>query len=281
MVPDLPANELRIAFLGDIVGSPGRRAAGYAAKKLREERGVGLLIANAENARNGSGLSPDNLGELTRAGFDMLTLGDHCFRDRAILTRLEDPDQPVLRPANLSLSAPGKRVLRALVPGGPPVYVLTVLGRLFMPVPADNPFEAIDRELGSITDERAVAVVEIHAEATSEKQAIAHHCARRWTDRDAPVRVVGVVGSHTHTPTSDARIIEHSLAAITDLGMTGPHASVIGRDIGATVDAMSRNAPVPLEVASGNLRAQGVLIRVDTEHRRAVGVEQVDIGVVD
>jgi metallophosphoesterase (TIGR00282 family) len=274
--------DLRIAFLGDVVGAAGRRAVAHSWPKLRDLHGVHALIVNGENARNGSGCSPDNYRELRRSGADAITLGDHVYKDRNILETLEDPLQPISRPANLALGAPGKRLIHLELPEkapkSPPIYVLTVLGRLFMSMPSNSPFECIDRELGALGEKDAMVIVEIHAEATSEKQAIAYHCLERWTKDDAP-KVVAVVGTHTHVQTADARLLDHTLAAITDLGMCGPHRSVIGRDIKATLNAMVQQSPAALDVADGDNRACGVIIRIDTEHRRAAGTELVNISV--
>lgn len=280
-------SELRIAFLGDVVGSPGRRAVAHAWPKLRDLHNVHLLVVNGENSRNGSGCSPDNFRELRRAGADAVTLGDHVFKDRTIAEWLSDPMHPIARPANMSAHAPGKRITRIDVPDkvpGPlkkhPVYVLTVLGRLYMPLLSDSPFDAIDRELAAIPEKNALVLVEVHAEATSEKQAIAWHCLEHWT-KDSGPKVVSVVGTHTHVQTSDARLIDHTLAAITDLGMCGPHRSVIGRDVHATLNAMVRQGPSALDVADGDNRACGVIVRIDVEHRRACGVELVNMPIPD
>jgi metallophosphoesterase (TIGR00282 family) len=287
--------ELRIAFLGDVVGAAGRRAMAHAWPKLRDQHNVHALIVNGENARNGSGCSPDNYKELRRAGADAVTLGDHVFKDRAILEMLEDPRQPIARPANLSSGAPGKRIIEVELPEKvmgmagagkmPKVYVLTVLGRLYMPLMSNSPFECVDTELDLLgTSEgsaEAMVLVEIHAEATSEKQAMAWHCLEKWSGREGKEgpRVVAVVGTHTHCQTNDARVLEHSVAAITDLGMCGPHRSVIGRDVRATLSNMARQMPASLDVADGDNRACGVIVRIDTEHRRAMGIEIVNISV--
>jgi 2',3'-cyclic-nucleotide 2'-phosphodiesterase len=270
---------LNIAFLGDAVGSIGRRAIAHAVPILREKHGVHLVIANGENSRNGSGISPDNYKDLRRSGVDAITLGDHCFKDRTIFGDLDDPLKPIGRPANLAAGAPGKtrvRVERAGV-GGPPVYAVTVLGRIFMPLPSDNPFSAVDREVGSIPERDAVVIVEVHGEVTSEKQAMAWHCLEKWTHADGP-RVVAVVGSHTHVQTADARLIDHVLGAMTDVGMSGPHRSVIGRDIGATLRSMVQQNPTPLDVASDDNRCCGCVVRVEVATRRACGIEAVNIG---
>ncbi len=276
--------ELRIAFLGDVVGAPGRRAVAHAWPKLRDLHSVHALVVNGENSRNGSGCSPDNARELRRAGADAITLGDHVYKDRAIVEMLEDPLQPIARPANLASGAPGKRFVRLELPDkspkSPPVFVMTVLGRLFMPMLANSPFECIDRELTALEDRDAIVIIEVHAEATSEKQAVAWHCLHHWC-KDGSPRVVAVVGTHTHVQTADPRVLEHQLAAITDLGMCGPHRSVIGRDVNATLNAMALQTPAALDVASGENRACGVILRLDTEHRRAIGIEQVNIAVPD
>ncbi len=280
-------SELRIAFLGDVVGSPGRRAVAHAWPKLRDLHGAHALIVNGENARNGSGCSADNYRELRRAGADAVTLGDHVFKDRAIADVLEDRLHPIARPANLSLHAPGKRLIRLelpdkLPPGlrSRPIYVLTVLGRLYMPLLANSPFEAVDRELSALPEPDAMVIVEIHAEATSEKQALAWHCLERWSSPTAPT-VVAVLGTHTHVQTADARVLEHRLAAMTDLGMCGPHRSVIGRDVAATLNAMVRQGPASLDVATDENQACGALLRLDVEHRRSVAIEPIRITVPD
>lgn len=286
-------SELTIAFLGDCVGSLGRTAVAAAVRELRSSGRPCLIIANGENSRNGSGISPDNYRELRRAGgpppgpphacaVDAITLGDHCFKDRAIVPFLNDPDEPIARPANLSARAPGKRVIRLKNPatGGTssPVYVVTVLGRIFMPMPADSPFDAVDRELAAIPEPDAMVLVEVHAETTSEKQAMAWHCVERWSS-PARARVVAVVGTHTHVRTADARILEHAVAAITDAGMCGPHNGVIGRDARATLEAMTTQSPTALEVACGDARAQGVRIRIDSAMRSPLSIDPIDLAV--
>ncbi len=275
---------LRIAFFGDVVGGLGRRAVASAIPRLRTERGVGLFIANGENSRNGSGISLDNYRELLRSGVHAVTLGDHCYKERNIIPALEDSDEPIARPANLAPEAPGKRsilIRQTGVPAAPTIAVVTVLGRIFMPIPSDNPFLAIDREIEALAEagaRDALVIVEIHGETTSEKQAMAYWCLERHTTSSGP-RVVAVVGSHTHVQTADARILDHCLAAITDLGMCGPHRSVIGRDINATLTAMARQSPAPLDVASDDNRACGVVITLDAAARRASGVEAFSVSV--
>lgn len=309
--------ELNIAFFGDVVGSPGRDALRHAATHARLHRNAHYVFANAENAKHGSGLSADLYRELrkplshhhtTLPGPDALTLGDHGLRDRSIYTILDDPHEPVSRPANLSSTSPGKRIIRipphslsparasstapgapgsfADIPAHPPIYIITLLGRLYMPIPADSPFAALDRELAAIPDPDALVIVEIHAEATSEKLALTWHALERWTagatdaaggeSRGGPA-VVAVLGSHTHVQTADARVIDQRLAAITDLGMTGPHRGVIGRSTPHVLQAMIDQLPVTLDVASDDARAQGVMLRIDPARRRAISCTPLDI----
>jgi calcineurin-like phosphoesterase len=225
----------------------------------------------------------DNYRELLRSGVHAVTLGDHCYKDRAIVPALEDVHEPIARPANLSPEAPGKRFSIIREPGLPPIAIVTVLGRIFMPIPSDNPFAAVDREIAAIAEtgaRDALVIVEIHGETTSEKQAMAYYCLERHTAISGP-RVVAVVGSHTHVQTADARIIDHMLGAITDLGMSGPHRSVIGRDVQATLAAMVRQAPSPLDVASDDNRACGAIITIDLAGRRASGIEGFGVSVGD
>lgn len=274
--------EIVMAFLGDVVGSVGRRAVAQAVPMLRERYGVSVVVVNGENSRQGSGITPEHVRELKAAGVHAVTLGDHCFKDRAILPMLDDPMVPISRPANLSAQAPGKRMVRLEIMGGGPLYILTVLGRIYMPMPSDSPFDTVDREISSISERGAMVVVEVHAEVTSEKQAMAWHCLDRWGTGDGMrpgATVVAVVGSHTHVQTADARIVDHQMAAITDLGMCGPYRGVIGRSAASTLRAMVMQVPSPLDVASEDPRVTGVVMRLDPVGRRAVAIEAINIGV--
>lgn len=274
--------DLVLAMFGDVVGSPGRRAVHHAIPILRAEHRAGIIVANGENSRHGSGISPDNYRDLRRGptpsarGVDAVTLGDHCFREKQIIPILNDPAEPISRPANLGARTPGKRLIRVALPDSPPLYIITLMGRLFMSVPADNPFDCLDRELAAIPEPDAMVLVEMHAEATSEKSAMAWYALNRWTSPGRPA-VVAVVGTHTHVQTADARLLEHRLAAMTDLGMSGPHRSVIGRSVPAVLEAMSTQAPIPLDVATDDPRAQGCIITIDTAARRAAAIRPFDI----
>jgi len=271
-----------IAFFGDIVGSPGRTAFIHASRLVRDRDNASLVIVNAENARNGSGLSPDGYRDIraTMKGTnspaaDAITLGDHVYKDTRIIPQLEDPLQPIARPANISTLSPGKRF--TLLPAAhdrPPIAVITVLGRLYMTMPANDPFESIDRELTALRDTSpdALAIIEIHAEATAEKQAIAWHCVQKWGGN-----VVAVLGSHTHCPTADARLLDAKVAAITDLGMCGGTRSIIGRSVEPVVKAMTTQHPFTFDVSDQEVAAQGVLIEIDPSSRVATSIRQLQI----
>lgn len=283
---------MRIAYLGDIVGTPGRQALTQQVATLRQQHGADLVIANAENIANGSGITPEQYKKLCAAGVDGMTLGDHAFRKQQIKNTLNDAPN-LIRPINLPGRAWGKGYMRLASPaqggasGGPEVVVVMVMCRLFMnSVQADDPFAAIDRFLESLEKqggERPIVIVEIHGEATSEKVAVGWH---------ANGRVAAVLGSHTHVPTADHRILptpgsDLSLpgtprpasgggtAYVTDLGMTGPQDSVLGRRVDRVVHHMSTGLPAAFDVAEGNPVVQGVLIDIDPATRLATAIERV------
>ncbi len=278
---------LRIAFLGDIVGGPGCKAVTQQLPVLRERYHPDLVIANAENAANGSGLTPELYKKLCSRGIDAMTLGDHVYKKKQIVQTLER-EANITRPANLAAGAAGKRwmCVQAKAADGstenmPRVYVITVLGRIFMSMPANDPFAAVDRILEELPERDPIVIVEIHAEATSEKVAMGWHLNGR---------VTAVVGTHTHTPTADGRILPPVVegvgtpsvgpggtAYISDLGMTGPHDSVLGRRVDRVVAHMTTNMPHPFDVAEGNPRVQGVVIDIDPQTRKATEIERVDL----
>jgi hypothetical protein len=273
---------LRIAYLGDIVGRPGREAFAAAAPRLRTERRADVIVVNAENARHGRGLHPDGYAELRRAGADAITLGDHAMDDERIATHLAASAEPICLPINwrragVKVPEGAARWVRLPVRGGgaaaggggPPVVVLSVLGRVFMPLEVDDPFDAVDAAVRTIMAEHADAlvIVEIHCEATSEKAAMAWHCLRTW-----PRRVVAVVGTHTHVQTADARQLTDEtgavVAAMTDLGMCGAHEGVIGFDAQKAIVRV-REQRGQMTLAEGGRAACGAMIVLDTDAREA------------
>ncbi|HVZ93943.1 MAG TPA: TIGR00282 family metallophosphoesterase [Phycisphaerales bacterium] len=267
-----------LAFFGDVVGAPGRSVFSRAVKELKAKHSGLRVVVNGENCKNGSGLHPEGYRDLRAAGADAITLGDHCFKDTRIWPYLDDPKEPVARPANLAAGAKGKLFSRvslgdAANGGKPGLYVVTVLGRLFMSLPANDPFATVDRVVSEIEaaeggGDSALVLVEIHAEASSEKIAMAWHCLRRW-----PRRVIAVVGTHTHVQTADARLLEQRMAAMTDVGFCGGHGGVIGRTWESVLHVMTVQNPVSMEVCDTEPQADGCVILIDTEARAARGIE--------
>ncbi len=266
---------MKLAFFGDVVGKPGERAFARGAQHVREALGASVVIVNAENRVNGSGLHPEGYKAMRRAGADALTLGDHCFRDGRVIPMLEDPAKPVARPANFPAAATGMTRTVINPEGLPRIHVVTVLGRMFMPIMADCPIAALDRELAH-AEEGDLAIVEVHAEATSEKIAIAHHCAERWAGL-----VVGVFGTHTHVQTADARIVGGQLGAITDTGFCGGHGGVIGRKSGPAIQRLRTQQAVQLPVCEDDCWADACVLQIDTRARRATGIEAISIEATD
>jgi len=262
-------NSITIAFLGDIFGAPGRMVVQQQLPVLRAEHHPDVVIANAENARSGSGLSPDLYEKIRGYGVDAITLGDHAFRDGRISSVLERPDEPIARPANLSRKAIGRRLTR-LPPRGnrtKSLFVMTVLGRVFFPLPADDPFATVDRLLEELPEaDHPLVIVEAHMEATSEKAALAHHLDGR---------VAAVVGSHTHVPTADARVLSGGTGFITDIGMCGPYDSIIGRQTKSTLRQMTTGMSGRPEVGSGGEALCGVVIKVDQDTGLTLHIEGV------
>ncbi len=265
--------QVPLAFFGDVVGAPGKAAFLRAVKELRERHAGLRVVVNAENCKNGSGLHPEGYRDLRAAGADALTLGDHCFKDTRITPYLDDASEPIARPANLSALARGRTYSRIDLtnePSDPRLYIVTVLGRLFMSIPTNDPFATVDSVISSIAaeDDAGLVLVEIHAEASSEKIAMAWHCLKRW-----PRKVIGVVGTHTHVQTADARLLQQSMAAITDVGFCGGHGGVIGRTHESVLHVMTTQNPVSMDVCDSEVQADGCIITIDTESRCAVRIE--------
>lgn len=260
---------LRIVMLGDIVGEPGMCAVLQALPQIRQRWKPDLVIANAENAADGSGLTPRLYARLRTGGIDGVTLGDHVYRRMQIARTLESEDR-LIRPANLPAVAKGRTWMRLPLPGKEDrgLFVMTVLGRVFSAMPADNPFEAVDRTLGRLPELDPLLIVEIHAEATSEKIALGHHLDGR---------ACAVIGTHTHVATADARILPHGTAFITDLGMCGPHDSIIGRRVDRVVSQMTTSMPSPFDVAVGDPRVCGVFMAIDEQRGTAEAIERIEL----
>jgi metallophosphoesterase (TIGR00282 family) len=258
---------INILCIGDIVGPAGRGMLADHLHGLIAEHNVDLVVCNAENAAGGSGLTPQLFQKLLRYGVDVVTLGDHCFRKSEIIKDLKDSDR-ILRPANLTVKAPGRRW--TLVPtksGAHQVAVVCLLGQMFMGS-ADSPWAAADDILAEIGDQTPLRVVDFHAEATSEKVAVGWHLNGRASI---------VFGTHTHVPTADARVLDKGTAHVSDLGMTGPYESVLGRKADCVLGFLTTGVPRRFDLADGDPRLVGLLTAVDAETGRAESVEVITI----
>ena len=248
-----------------MVGAPGRRALDDLLPGLKEELGISFCIVNGENAADGVGITPKLAARLLAAGADVITLGNHTWRRTEIAPYLKNSQQ-VIRPANFSGRTPGRGLTVRLAADGTPVAVINLLGSLFLS-PAVSMFELVDDLVTQAREQAPVIVVDVHAEATSEKVALSH-----WLDG----KVTAVVGTHTHVQTSDARVQRGGTAAITDVGMTGPHDSVIGVKTDLAIQRMRTGMPVRFETADGGVRIEGALIECD-ESGRATAIEAVRV----
>jgi len=254
---------MKLLFIGDIVGKPGREIVASAVSQLRAAHGLDFVIANAENAAAGAGITSLIAGTLLESGIDALTLGDHVWDQKGFETDIVRLTK-VCRPANLPAGNPGRDHL-ILEKSGFRLLVFTVLGRSFMGLKAECPFLGADALLQKLAGSYDGALVEIHAEATSEKQALGWHLAGR---------VTAVLGTHTHVATADDAILRGHTAFQCDVGMTGPHESVLGREIAPVVGRFLDGLPRRFEVATGDNRLSGTIVEFGPEGR-ATAVERV------
>lgn len=258
---------MRLLTIGDIVGRPGKHVCSQVIPRLIRDRGIDCVIANAENAAAGSGLTPAMFNKLRHYGVDVCTMGDHIYKRREVLPLLETSDR-IMRPANLPHEAKGRELVVVSARNGVSVAVISLLGRTFMNVRADCPFHAADRVLEQLGSDVKVVIVDVHAEATSEKVALGWYLDGR---------VTAVVGTHTHVQTGDERVLPRGTAYITDLGMTGPYDSVLGRDRKAVISSLVTGVPHPYNVATDDSRLCGAIIDVNEETGRATHIERVQI----
>lgn len=256
---------MKLLFIGDIVGKPGREIVGAAVAKLRAERGIDFVVANAENAAAGAGITATITKTLLESGVDAITLGDHVWDQKGFETDIVGLNR-VCRPANLPVGNPGRDHL-IVERNGFRLLVFTVLGRSFMGLKAECPFLCSDALLKKLAGQYDGALVEIHAEATSEKQAMGWHLAGRAT---------AVLGTHTHVATADAAVLRHHTAFQCDVGMTGPHESVLGREIAPVVSRFLDSMPRRCEVATGDNRLSATLVEFGPDGR-ATAVEWLQV----
>ena len=240
---------MKILFIADVVGVPGRRAVEERLPSLRDELAADVVVVNGENVADGVGITPKLAEKLLAAGADAITLGNHVWRRGEIAPYLRESDR-VIRPANLSNRAPGRGLTFVDARDGTKVAVINLLGALFIGPPV-SPFEVAEELVEEARRTTPVVVVDMHAEATSEKVAMA-----RLLDGQA----TAVIGTHTHIQTNDARVQPGGTAAITDAGMTGPHDSVIGVVADLAIRSMRTGMPVRFEPATGDVRIEGVLV---------------------
>jgi metallophosphoesterase (TIGR00282 family) len=258
--------KLNVLCIGDIVGRPGRRVLADKLKQIITEREIDCVIANAENAAGGSGLTPQIHQKLLRYGVHLVTLGDHTYKKKEIIETLETADN-IARPANMSEFAAGKSFASCKTSKGPTVGVVALIGRLFMK-PADCPYNGVDKLLPKLQQQADIIFVDFHAEATSEKVAMGYHLDGR---------VSCVFGTHTHVPTADERILPKGTAYITDIGMTGAHDSVIGRGTENVLKSFRTRMPVPFEVATGDVKMNGIIVTVDSSTKKAEHIERIKV----
>lgn len=262
---------MKLLFIGDIVGRPGRRVVKERLPTLREQYALDFVIANGENSAGGSGITPETAGEIFSAGVDVITSGDHLW-DQKEVTELLAHEQRFLRPLNYPQHTPGQgsgvfplQSTKLKVQGPLSVGVLNAQGRTFMP-PLENPFLLAAEEVKRLREQTKIIFVDFHAEATSEKIAFA-----RFLDG----QVSAVVGTHTHVQTADEQIFPGGTAYLSDAGFTGPQESVLGREIGPVIKRFVTNMPQRFEVAKNRVLLHGVVIEIDEASGKALKIERV------
>jgi metallophosphoesterase (TIGR00282 family) len=256
---------MRILFIGDVFGRTGRDLVRQGLPVLAARYGIDAVIANVENAASGAGITRETGEALLKSGIDVMTTGNHVWDKREALSYI-GVEPRLLRPLNMASAAPGRGAFVARTRDGRPVGVINLMGRVFMP-PVDNPFAAAAAAVERLARECRLIVVDMHAEATAEKIAMGWYLDGR---------VTAVVGTHTHVQTADARVLPGGTAYITDVGMTGPHDSIIGMERAAVLDRFVTGLPAKMEPASGNPRLQAILVDADERTGLARGVERLD-----
>jgi metallophosphoesterase (TIGR00282 family) len=257
---------MRILFLGDIVGKPGYSAVLKHAESIREKHQIDAIVVNAENASDGSGLMPRQFQRLIEVGVDVITMGDHIYRCKDIIPTLQKSDR-IVRPANYPAGASGRSCTVVETPVGP-IGVISLLGRVYMR-PVDCPFDAVDLAIDQIGDQAKHILVDVHAEATSDKQVLA-----RYLDG----KVTAVLGTHTHVPTADASVLAGGTAFQCDVGMCGPYESIIGRDIKRVMQTTRNFEPCHFHVATRDVRLCGAMIDSNNSGK-ATAIERFEMKI--
>jgi len=259
---------VKVLFIGDIVGSPGRRAVRVLLPGIVGNYGIDIVIANCENAAGGFGVTRKIVEELYQYEIDVLTSGNHIWDKKEIIDFIDDYET-LVRPANYPEKTMGKGSVVLDTRLGTPVGVLNLEGRIFMK-PLDCPFRVAERELDTLKDQTNIIIVDMHAEATSEKEALG------WF---LDGRVSAVVGTHTHVQTADERVLPLGTAYITDVGMTGSFDSVLGIKKDVALERFLTLLPNRFDVAKGDIRLQGVLIDIDDRTGRALSIERLSVAM--
>jgi hypothetical protein len=261
---------MRVLFIGDIVGGPGMAMVARAVPWLIGREAIDLVVANAENASGGAGLAPAAYRRLRHAGVDAVTMGDHIYK-RGEIMQVMAAGEPICKPANFPPEAPGRDFVTVTARDGTPVAVFNLLGRLYMR-PADSPFHAADRVLAAVPAGVKCVIVDMHAEATGDKAVVA-----RYLDG----RVSAVLGTHTHVPTADEQVLPGGTAFISDVGMTGPYDSILGRRVDRVLHTNVTFMPAPFDVATGDPRLAGAIVDIDAATGQAVDIHRIMIREAD
>ena len=261
---------MKILFIGDIFGKPGRELVRRALPALVDQQAIDLVVANVENAAAGFGVTGDIADALLGYGIDVMTSGNHIWDKKEVLDYI--PRQPkLLRPANYPAGVPGRGAYLARTRTGDPVGVVNLMGRVFMTA-IDDPFAVAVREIEALRARTRIVLVDFHAEATSEKLAMCWHLDGRAT---------AVLGTHTHVQTADERVLPKGTACLTDVGMTGPQDSIIGVTTDAALARFLTGMPIKFEAAAGAARFNGVIITADPATGKATGIERLNLSAGD
>lgn len=267
---DKPSNHLRIILIGDIVGKPGMNITCDAIKLLKSHLQCDIVIANAENAADGAGLTVKQYRRLIADGVDAVTLGDHIYKKKEIAEVLTSCDN-IVKPANFPASAAGKDHCVIHSAQGIPVAVISLMGRVFMR-PVDCPFAAVDRVLSQLPETVRIRICDMHAEATSDKQAMGYYLDGR---------VSAVLGTHTHVPTADEQILPGGTAFQCDVGMTGPYRSILGREIEPVLNTTLSFDPNSFHVATEDIRLSGTWVDIDVASGKAARIQRIQWRAAD
>jgi len=256
---------MKVLFIGDIVGSPGRQLIRELVPKIVKKKSIDMVIANAENSAGGSGVTPSIAEELFGYGIDVITSGDHIWKRKEILDELDS--QPfILRPLNYPGNAPGRGSCIFKTEDGVEVAVINLVGRVFMDA-VECPFKRGREEVEKLRKKTPIVMVDFHAEATSEKIALSYYLDGMIT---------ALCGTHTHVPTADEKVTPKGTAYITDLGMTGPHKSVIGRKTEQIISRFITQRPTRFEMAEEDLRLQGIIVDLDEKTGKATEIKRIE-----